>query len=147
MTFVQQRADGSGHRAVHAMRSIAVLTLLFGVVVATSWLPFGRRAFGGAPEAVLASAWPLVYGPLVLLTAGIGFGYAQRRRPTWRRAAGVVIGAWLGELVVLSLAGGLLANEIGPLNAWFYWLLATGGPLQPAAGLLGVLVALGTRRA
>ena len=112
--------------------------------MATSWLPFGRRAFGGAPEAVLADAWPLVYGPLVLLTAGIGFGYARRRRPTWRRAAGVVIGAWLGELVVLSLAGGLLANEIGPLNAWFYWLLATSGPLQPLAGLVGAI--LGERR-
>lgn len=93
---------------------------------------------------MLAEAWPLVYGPLVLLTAGVGFGYARHRRPTWRLAAGVVIGAWLGELVVLSLAGGLLANEIGPLNAWIYWLLATGGPLQPMAGLVGAV--LGERR-
>jgi len=116
------------------MRLITVLTLLFGAVVATSWLPFGRRAFGGAPEAVLADAWPLVYGPLVLLTAGIGFGYARRRRPTWRRAAGVVIGAWLGELVVLSLAGGLLANEIGPAERL---VLLASCDQRPAAAVGG----------
>jgi hypothetical protein len=47
----------------------------------------------------------------------------------------VAVGGWLGEYLVL--ASGLLADELNPLNAWFYWLLATAGPVQPVAAWLG----------
>lgn len=52
----------------------------------------------------------------------------------------LVVGAWLGELLVLTLGGNLLANELDPPIAWFYWWMGTGGSLQPAAASAGALL-------
>jgi len=55
-----------------------------------------------------------------------------------RRIAFVVLGGWVGEYVVLASGG--LAVELTFLNAWFYWLLATAGPVQPIATWLGAVI-------
>jgi hypothetical protein len=49
----------------------------------------------------------------------------------------LMFAAWIGELVLLTVFGTLVANELTPLVAWYYWLLATGGPLQPIAASVG----------
>lgn len=46
--------------------------------------------------------------------------------------------------LVLTAGGTLLANELHPEFAWFYWLIGTGGPIQPAAAAVGG--SLGLRR-
>jgi len=63
-----------------------------------------------------------------------------------RRAALAILGAWIGEFLVLFLAGRLLAGELVPEVAWFYWLIGTGGPLQPVAALVGMWLAGRGRR-
>ena len=62
-----------------------------------------------------------------------------------RGAALAVLAAWVGELLVLFFAGTLFAGELVPEVSWFYWLIGTGGPLQPAAVILGMWLA-GRRR-
>jgi hypothetical protein len=44
-------------------------------------------------------------------------------------AAVIVLAAWIGQHLVL--ATGVLADELTPSPAVYFWILATGGPLQP----------------
>jgi hypothetical protein len=48
-----------------------------------------------------------------------------------------MLSGWIGEGIVLTLIGGLIANELNPLNAWWFWLVATAGPMQPLVAILG----------
>jgi hypothetical protein len=43
---------------------------------------------------------------------------------------------WIGECVVL-LVYGMIDSDLGRLGAVAIWLMATGGPIQPAAAVLG----------
>lgn len=124
--------------------SLAGLTLVFGLIVGVSWtIVGGRIAWQGGLESVIRDAWLPLYGLQAAFAAGVVFAFVQRTRVrSVVRLLGLVVGAWLGQLVVLTVAGGLLANEIDPTNAWFFWFVATGGPVQPIAAILGGLVAL-----
>ena len=53
---------------------------------------------------------------------------------SFRQLALVVLAAWAGEWLVLLAGGRLFANELMPEFASFYWLIGTGGPIQPLAG-------------
>jgi hypothetical protein len=47
---------------------------------------------------------------------------------------------------VLTLIGGnFVANELDPEIAWYYWLAATAGPLQPMVGIVGAWVGIRAR--
>ena len=60
--------------------------------------------------------------------------------------AGTLVAAWVGEGVVLTILGApLVANELDPEIAWYYWLVATAGPLQPIAGIGGAWVGIRAR--
>jgi predicted cation transporter len=51
--------------------------------------------------------------------------------------------AWIGQGLVLAAIGEpLIANEIELSNAWYFWLVATAGPIQPLAGVIGGSIAL-----
>lgn len=97
----------------------------------------GRIALLGS--FVLARDWPAIYGLVTVFAAGVGlgFGLAASSWPS-RRLAAVIVGGWLGEYLVL--ASGLLADELNFLNAAYFWLLATAGPIQPIAAWLGAAV-------
>jgi hypothetical protein len=92
---------------------------------------------------VLASSWAAIYGLQAILAAIAGallVGRVGGRHSSVKLLA-YCSGAWLGELLALTLFGGLLANEIHPDNGWFFWAEATGGPLQPIAAVLGGVAA------
>lgn len=115
---------------------ILVLTLALGLCVAASlYIVGGRVALLG--PGVVERSWPLIYLLQALFAAGLLFGVARagRDRLHLGRVAVVVVGAWLGQYLVL--ASGILADELNPVNATYYWILATGGPLQPIAALVG----------
>lgn len=131
------------------MLAIPVLTLLMGMTVAASWMTFGRRAVQAGPLPVLEASWPLIYGSQVLLVGAVTLlvVHRSRRLNAPGRLALLVIGGWLGELVVLTALGGVvLANEINPGNAWWFWWWATAGPIQPAAAFAGGLLGIRLRR-
>ena len=124
--------------------SIAFLTFLLGLTVAVSWIAFGGGAAFRGPDRVLRDAWPWIYGSQALMALILTALLIRFRDP---RASFVamtllVIGAWLGELVALTLGGNLLANELDPPVAWVFWLMGTGGPVQLMAALAGGAIGL-----
>ncbi|HET7521348.1 MAG TPA: hypothetical protein VFK61_07405 [Candidatus Limnocylindria bacterium] len=123
--------------------SLAGLTLALGVTVPISWLAFGGRLAATGPDRALEQAGTWIYGSQAVLAALVGAAAALLlgRQASVVRLVLLMFGAWLGELVVLTLGGNLVANEIDPPVAWSWWLLATAGPLQPVAASLGAVAA------
>jgi hypothetical protein len=127
--------------------SVGILTLALGLTVAVSWFVVGGSAAYRGPIPVLRELWLPLFGLEALLAAGCGFGFVSwLRERSWRRLVGLVIAAWVGEFLVLLFGGTIFANELVPGVAWFYWLIGTGGPVQPIAAVLGGLVAMRLRR-
>lgn len=125
----------------HAV-TLAILTLGMGAAVTASWFAFASRnqSFGLDPASVLSPSRLLVYGTQFLLIAAFVFWLTQGRlRNASARQVGLLVtAAWLGEGLVLTVIGEpIVANELDPVIAWYYWLVATGGPLQPAAAFVG----------
>lgn len=116
-----------------------VATLALGATVAVSWIGFGGTDAWQGPDRVLERSWAGIYGSQALLAALIGHRLSPRI-PSLLGLVAVVTGAWLGELVALTLFGNLLANEIDPTVAWVFWWMGTGGPVQPVAAVVGGLV-------
>ena len=121
--------------------SVIVMTLGMGIAVTISWFAFGRGdSFGLEPIDLLTQRRLWIYGSQFVLIGG--FLYALAR--TWLRALSAVslwasvTAAWLLEGVVLTVIGEpLVANELDPEVAWYFWLVATAGPLQPVAAFVG----------
>jgi hypothetical protein len=146
---VRPAADTGSHgRLAQPVVAVALLTLVLGMTVAASWLLFGGKAAFQGPDRVLRESWPAIYGFQSALAAISLFVFARRqaRAIGARRLSLLVVGAWLGELLVLTAGGTLLANELDPEFAWFYWLIGTGGPIQPAAAAIGGFLGLHSRR-
>lgn len=122
---------------------IPALTLLLGVATAIAFYAVGGGLALQGPY-VLWQSWPLIYVAEGALVAAVLFVTVRLSRNILDlpKVALLVIAAWFGEYLVL--ASGILADELNPGNAVFYWLLATGGPVQPAAAFVGSW--LGLRR-
>lgn len=119
-----------------------VLTVALGATVAISWIAFsGGAAFQG-PARVLGRSWPWIYGSQALLAASFTWSFIRTRsfRVRALHVVLLVLGAWTGELIALTAGGTLLANELDPDEAWIFWLMGTGGPLQPLAAIAGGLL-------
>ena len=122
--------------------NVVILTLGMGTAVAISWFAFASRyqSFGLDPASVLTVTRLTVYGSQCLFVAAFAFLFTSRRLRaiTPAQLAGLVGTAWVGEGIVLTLIGEpIVANELDPAIAWYYWLVATAGPLQPAAAFAG----------
>jgi hypothetical protein len=121
--------------------SVAVMTLGMGVAVTISWMAFGRHdSFGLEPHDLLTQRRLWIYGSQFLLISA--YLYALTRGSLRALSAvtlwASVTSAWLLEGVVLTVIGEpLVANELTPLVAWYFWLVATAGPLQPLAAFVG----------
>jgi hypothetical protein len=123
------------------LATIALATLALGIAVTASWFAVGRGAayVGLDPESMTRPSRLVIYGVQFVLIALIGYALARTRlrEEPMRTVALVMVAAWIGEGIVLSVAGGLVANELGPFNGWYFWLVATAGPLQPLVAVLG----------
>lgn len=123
------------------LATIAILTLGMGVAVAVGWF-VSALVFGGlesyslAPVELVTPQRLLAYGTEFLIGGAFVYWQAHSRLRGVASAtlAVLVIAAWLGEGLVLIVIGEpIVANELDPEIAWYYWLVATAGPLQPAA--------------
>ncbi|HKO32392.1 MAG TPA: hypothetical protein VJY85_01475 [Candidatus Limnocylindria bacterium] len=121
---------------------IGVLTLALSSTVAISWLAFGRgMGTPGDPLSALERPW--IYVSQALMAVAIGFVAARWLGSALMRGQIVLVMfvAWIGELILLALFGTFVASELTPAVAWYYWLIGTGGLMQPmAASVGGVLV-------
>ena len=51
----------------------------------------------------------------------------------------IAVAAWLFEGDTLTIiAAPFVANELDPEIAWYYWLAATAGPIQPAVAFVAM---------
>jgi len=128
-------------------RVIAGLTLGMGVAVAISWFLFFRDVdnFGLDPASLVRFPRWAIYAVQYLMVAVLLYAVTRRwlRGVTNASLAGAVTVAWVLQGAVLTVIGApLVANELDPEIAWYYWLVATGGPLQPAAAFAGGWLAL-----
>ena len=125
---------------------LLVLTVVLGGTVAVAWLAFGGSASFRGPIRALEDNWPLIYGGEAVLAGVVGFVAARPLVTMFghRGAVAAVGAAWVGEWVALLVGGRLLAGELMPEFSWFYWIVGTGGPLQPIAAIIGLW--LGSRR-
>ncbi len=124
------------------LATTGLLTLGMGTAVTISWLAFAARiqVYDFAPTTIFTVSRLAVYGTQFLLVAALVFVVARRRLPgaSFGFLIGIVTAAWVGEGLVLTIiADPLVANELDPSVAWWYWLVATAGPLQPVAGIIG----------
>jgi hypothetical protein len=128
------------------MRAVALsvgLTLLLGTTVGLAWgIAGGTTAFRG-PYRALAEDGVAIYGLVAVLAMAVTFVVFGRfgRGRSLPASALVVAAAWLGQGLVLYLGGWAIANEVTGDVAALFWLLGTGGPIQPLAAVAGVLLA------
>ena len=119
---------------------VPLLTLALGLSLALAYFLVGGTLAWVGPY-VLSRSWPVIYPLMALLAATVGFA-AYRwtgREFSPRTIALLFLLAWLGEYLVL--ASRVLADELGPVTAAGFWLMATCGPLQPAAAMTGAWLA------
>ena len=120
---------------------VGVTTMLMAIAVTVSWFAFGRGdSYGLGPDDMLTQRRLWIYGSQFLL---IGVGLYALAGTWFRRwsAATLLVSvglAWLLQGVLLTVLGErFVANELDPPVAWYFWLVATAGPLQPAAAFIG----------
>lgn len=129
---------------------VAVLTVGMGVAVTISWSAFFRQldSYSLDLPAMVRPVRLMVYGSQFLLVGAMVFWLARGpfRDRSFGMLAGTLVAAWVGEGVLLTILGApLVANELDPEIAWYYWLVATAGPLQPIAGIVGAWVGIRPR--
>jgi len=126
--------------ALRTAATVVALTIALGATVAISWLAFGGTAAFRGPLRALEASWPLIYGGQAAFAGAVGFIAAPFLMTSFghRGAVLAVLAAWVGEFIALLIGGRLLANELAPETAPLFWIVGTGGPLQPIAAILGV---------
>jgi hypothetical protein len=119
------------------------LTLGLGATVAVSWFVFGGSAAFRGPMRVLEDSWPIIYCAEAILAAAGTFWFVRMAEPlSPRQLIAYVMAAWVDEWLVLLVGGRLFSGELVEEASLFYWLIGTGGPIQPIAAALGGLWAL-----
>ena len=134
-------------RVRRILATIGITILAMGMAVTVSWSAIGIRGegFGLDPDSLIRPSRLAIYGIQFVLVGVIGYGVTRWRLAgeSLSRVALVMAAAWIGQGLVLTAVGEpIVANEIDPSNAWYFWLVATAGPLQPLVALLGGLPAL-----
>lgn len=126
---------------------VLALTVLLGLTAASSFYLVGGAAALRGPS-VLQASWPVIYplqSVLVGLVAWATVRVVRRWLPGARLTAEsvsvMVVVAWLAEL--LFVGSGILADDLSWTNGIAYWLMLTGGPIQPIAAIAGALIGLG----
>jgi hypothetical protein len=123
---------------------VAGLTLALGLTVVVSWTAIrGLSVFTG-PGPFLDPSWYLIWAIQAGLAGVVGLvaGRTWGRETPGGSLVGLVMMAWAGELLVLTLLTPLLAGDgdLRPFHAPWVWLVATGGLVQPFAAALGTVV-------
>jgi hypothetical protein len=121
------------------LATVPVLAVLLGCCTALSFLLVGGRLALAGPY-VLERMWHVIY-PLEAAIVGVVMvivGWMLRGRGGILSLVVIVLAAWIGELLILG--SGLIDDDAAGLTAVPLWVLATGGPLQPIAAIIGGLV-------
>jgi hypothetical protein len=129
------------------MRAV-ILTVSLGGTVMVSWVAVRGTSVLHGPGPFLDPTWYLVWSLQAVLAGVIGVvaGRAWGRDASPKGLIALVVAAWVGELLVVTMIGPLLSNDLDVIHGPFIWLVATGGLLQPVATAVGVLIGRATLR-
>lgn len=130
------------------MLAAVVMTFALGFSTAAAFYAVGGRLALMGPY-VLVREWPAIYFLVAVFAVAVGLVLgAVELSLSGRRLVAVIVGAWVGEYLVL--ASGVLSNELAiwysPLNGVGIWIAATAGPMQPVAAWLGAVLGRRFRR-
>lgn len=143
------RTRSRARDAVHDVALLVTVTLALGGTVVVAWVAVGGVAVFQGPGEMSRTDGLLVIALVALSAAGVGALLAQYR--PWPMAfdevAAIGFAAWIGELLILLVAGRLIADELGrgAGTVVSVWLLATAGVVQPVAFAVGGMVGLHLR--
>ncbi len=121
---------------------VILLTVSLGATVVVSWMAVrGPSVFNG-PGPLLDPTWYLVWIVQGALASVVGMivGRAWGRDTSAVVLVALVLAAWIGELLVATILGPFLSNDLSLVQGPFIWLVATGGPTQPVAAAAGALI-------
>jgi hypothetical protein len=129
------------------MRAV-ILTVSLGGTVMVSWVAVRGTSVLNGPGPFLDPTWYAVWSIQAALASVIGLvaGRAWGGQTSAARLIALVVAAWVGELLVVTMIGPLLSNDLDVIHGPFIWLVATGGLLQPVATAVGVLIGRATLR-
>lgn len=136
-------------RRRHLALRVIGLALALGATVVVSWIAVRGFGIWNGPGPFLDPSWFVVWAVQAVLAAIVAFSAQRvgRSSVNGRTAAAVVLAAWLGELVALFVIAPFLAGELTSSEAPTLWLIATGGPIQPLAAMVGAWVGIASNRA
>lgn len=118
-----------------------LVSLLLVLCIAASFLLFAGADVPRWP-AVMDRGWFFVYAVQALISWLALYLVARRLEPrvTGEQLSGIVLLAW--ALQPLLLMTNLLGPLTGPVDAISYWVVLTGGVIQPIAAIAGAQMGL-----
>lgn len=115
----------------------APLTLLLGATVVVSWEAARGNILNGVGP-WLHATWFVAWAIQALLASSLLVAVEWLApSATGRGMVGMVLFAWLGELLVAAIVLPVLVNDLEIIHGPFVWVVATGFGIQPAAAILG----------
>jgi hypothetical protein len=130
-----RRSHGAAARAVP-------MTFLLGATVVASWVGVQGTGIINGPGPWLHETWFAVWAIQALLAFGLLVAVEWTAPSATDRAmVGMVLLAWLGELVAAAVIATMVVGELDVVHAPYVWLVGTGFGLQPSAAILGGLAA------
>lgn len=127
---------------------MGTLTLGLGAAVVASWIAVrGLSVFNG-PGPMMDPSWFQVWTvqAVLVLVVGLAIGRSWGRLASNAGLVGLVLAAWIGELVVVTLIASVVVGELTPVHGPYLWLVATGALIQPLVAILGALIGKGSLR-
>src|SRR6188472_3495280 len=108
---------------------ITLLALSLGATVVISWVTVRGPSVLNGPGPFLDTTWYAIWSIQAVLAGAIGFiaGRAWSRDASPGRLSALVVAAWVGELLVVTIIGPFLSNDLDLMHSPFVWLVATGG--------------------
>ncbi|MET0773015.1 MAG: hypothetical protein ABWZ82_08015 [Candidatus Limnocylindrales bacterium] len=130
------------------MVRIIGLTLALGMTVVASWIAVLGASFLNGSGPFLDATWYVTWTVQAGLAGVVGIivGRAWGRDTSAVALVALVSAAWVGELVVATVLGPFLSNDLDPIHGPFVWLVATGGPIQPVAAAAGAVIGRASAR-
>lgn len=124
---------------------VPLFVVLFALGAVIALLPFGGAEALRGPTALQASWWLIfpLQGVLVGLAAYVVARLAGDRLDATSLAVIIVV-AWLAELLIAF--AGVLPPDLMWADPIDYWAVMTGGPIQPAAAIIGGMIGQGRAR-
>lgn len=130
------------HRPHGAIARAVPLTFLLGATVVVSWVAVRGPSILNGIGPWLHATWFVAWVIQALLAFGLMI-VVERLAPSASRRAMIatILGAWVGEFLVASFVLSALVGELDVVHGPYVWLIGTGFGIQPAAAILGGLVA------